>query len=77
MKTLPQLNQYQRQQAVYVLTQYHGFEPKQLIGLLAKSRSQIYADLQSIEIYKKTSQFREAAEQMHDYIIYNCTHLAY
>lgn len=67
-KTLDQLNQYQRQLAIHVLVQHHGFEPKQLTGLLGRSRSIIYSDLQSIEVYKKTAQFTEDAKQMNDYI---------
>lgn len=70
-KTPVQLNQYQRQLAVFILTEYHGFEPKQLVGLLSRSKSQIYADLQIIGIYRKTQQFKDDAENMNKYILDN------
>lgn len=70
-KNLVQLSQYQRQLAVFVLTEHHGFEPKQLVGLLSRSRSQIYADLQIIGIYRKTQQFKTDAENMNNYILVN------
>lgn len=71
VKTLPQLNPYQRQLAVYVLIEKHSFAPTQLIGLLAKSRSQIYADIQSVDFYKKTKRFATDAKNMQDFIINN------
>lgn len=74
-KTPVQLNQYQRQLAVFILSEYHGFEPKQLIGLLSRSKSQIYTDLQNIGIYRKTQQFKDDAENMNKYILENRPYL--
>lgn len=76
-KALVQLNQYQRQLVIHVLVEHHGFEPKQLPGLLGRSRSIIYSDLQSIEFYKKTAQFAEDAKQMNDYICHPSNFLFY
>lgn len=68
-KGVVQLNQYQRQLVIHVLVEYHGFDPKQLIGLVGKSRSVVYSDLASIEFYKKTKQFTDDAQKLKDYIL--------
>lgn len=68
-RTLPQLNQYQRQLATHVLMEYHGFEPREVIPLLGRSRSQFYADLQVIEVYRRTAEFRARAEHMNGFIV--------